>query len=1063
MNTRRHLRLLPLVLALIFGFSVQISASMSLLPSSDVVGDGTSPIPRGATSMIKYFRVKATTIAHNLAQVTIRNESPHGFGQSSGVTQVILYLDKNDDQVYDEGAETEKARVSFTNTVSQAVFNITSLENIPTSSPTGKGFFIVYKLAVALPLTTSVNCTITEVKDNSSPAVPATMVGADVEMTADVSGLQTVTAVSFAPTTVIPGQTKVAALKITIVPEGEDIRNYDISIRGESSLYGSDRGIKKAYLYLDNGGATVDRLGALLSTVSGTASNGHGFVSSANLVFKSVHFETQTPDDVIIFSTPSTKNFVVVYDMGTIVPVTTNVTVQSQLVGFRGTGSTSGLDMTHTVAAPSTPAKSLVAGLSFSSLASIVPQNSAFGPGTFSPILKFELAAQHATATVNSVTLLNTGSIPYITDNQNKNGVIKIEVFSDGDGDKSFDGAGSNDPLIGSLLLGNGNESGKALIPITNGVAITSGNIKTLFVVYHFGTSVAEAKDASGNVSSIVTARLHSAGGTIFAGGLDRILALSGTLPAAAVPEAKISLASTDVYLRDIKSITPTTSIIAVRGETKVPMLYMTFYSAQVTTTSIHFTNEGETYLNDARGVNKIWLYRDVTPNQKLDETDIFLGSVERLRSNTQKATVAPIPLLQGENHILVLYDIGQEASTEVGKIRAQLSGVTGVTGNTVIFGGELPSPKEAAKLTVSPRPVSITSVSLVQSSDTTAKKYFPSIKVRNTSAADVQIKNLAPRVYLGSISGQDITFAFKTSANDQYPVTLTPGTERTFSFDMGYSRITQSSPAVVDAALTYGYGTGFGRTSVLDRYSTGTSGQTTSAALANADILLTSMREKRTWDLPAYVDSLKVISNGGLIRFQVGEAVAPNSQMQINLVNGAAINESSLVVKLNGTPLSGGITPSGIRFSPLSSTFFYRRDSGTIQISNLGNASGTITLAASDLGGNALEIATIPFIISDKMQISDALFFPNPFVRGSRTLDLGFSITAPGDVTIFIFNHLGQKVYQDLQTFASLGYKIISIDANKDFLISGIYVCRLIAKDSFSNTSSATTKLAIF
>ena len=79
------------------------------------------------------------------------------------------------------------------------------------------------------------------------------------------------------------------------------------------------------------------------------------------------------------------------------------------------------------------------------------------------------------------------------------------------------------------------------------------------------------------------------------------------------------------------------------------------------------------------------------------------------------------------------------------------------------------------------------------------------------------------------------------------------------------------------------------------------------------------------------------------------------------------------------------------------------------------------------------------------------------------NNLKLGFSISQPSTVKFYVYDYLGNEVYSLSKYFPNIGFNNLEISETESFVAPGIFICKIIAKDSNNNESIQTAKLAIY
>lgn len=1062
-------------LVLFFCFSLVSEAAITATLST-----GKSRIPLGVNAEVMRMSVTATGSASEvLSQVTLENVSDKvRFGK--GISRVRIFSSVNGQF---DASSVSIGEQKFTSPVFGEV--TVSLAQQTIASGASALYFIVYDVDSTATLISNGAATTTNVHVTSVGTSGGSFADLSAQSSSNIiiiSGVRTISVSDIAPAIVLPGQTKVPMLKFSIAVSGEGINdNLTMRIANAAGTFvttaNSTKGITKAYLYyfpnstnaFDTSNPDASRL---IKTLTPTT-----FTSSSEIVFDSSIFGKAS--DFSAFAegktSPNIDTFYLFYDVGEDFDISTQTTIQAQLTGFSGDGASSGLKLNGSslLPLPSDPAESLVSGLTFDSLTNIVPSTHEFGPGTVVPMLRFGLRANHADITVNRLVIENNGTFPFVTDPTSTKGIKKIRIFEDTNGDDEFDGDNSGDTLISTLSLGNGNTASKAELTLngSSGLSIKTFNDdtsifypankeKTLFIVYDIG---------EGSLDSLTTvsanAFLSGAVGKATVSGLTVTMNLLGTLPASSSPIASVKLVKTNLSIISVEDISPT---FAVRGQRKVPMLYMKINGIlgsgeSIPSAAVQIVNETNTYLTDNKGVSKVWIYRDEgdSPNKKLDTTDTLLGSfsiggASGGLASLDKVTLSGIPFVNGTQYLMVFYDLGQIAKISTDDMRAQLNNISSSgSGTTVILGGETPVPKEPASFAVLDRYMKVLTVT--SGSDQTAT-FSGTIRVQNISSRDVSLVSLYPGFYLGSIAGRDISneFTYKITSVVNFPVTVNAGDRLTINFDARHSTAISQGSGVIDGIATYVVSSNF--QAMETRY---LSTSWFSAANTVANISLASSGERYSWQFPSYISGISVISGGTTVTFNAGNALQPGSQMKITFKKlGAFIDDGSLQLLLNGTSLLRASTLGDLQ----AGMYSYDQSTGVLTIQDLGSQSGALVLKVKDLDGFTLDDLSVTFLISpSRVQVSDLLFYPNPFHIGSESLRLGFNLTRAANIKLYIYNFQGRQVFSSDQEVSNVGYNTITFDSLSGFLKSGMYICRLVAKDTDGFKSILTTRLAVY
>ena len=1087
-----------LLIGVVSSVEMQAAISVSQYQSGKSVG------PRGSEVLMLEFRVDATGSDESIHNILFKNTATNvQFG--NGIDGAKLYVD-NGNTSFDEGDQLVQELV-FDGVLSSTSFSSSGQGNLslPQDITSGNNavFFITYDVSSTAALEgvggssdpTTMNIHLTEVRSSGGTVDLSTTSNKNFHR-AYISGISTFETEDVSPTIVIPGDTFVPMLKIKLKAQGEEVTegndDIQITIKNDAANFvtseTSRNGITRVHLYTDQyeGDAFTPTTDLTAGDILLQTLNITDFESSSFVTFRSPFEQT-----VSINGQASERRFYVVYDIGEDFVIDSETKVQAQVTAFSGQGRQSGLPLTATnTPKPNDPYEAYVAGLTFDDLHSIVPSPSVFGSGTRVPILGFSLFAYHTDVTVNTIILQNTGTVDFITQPDGADGINRIRLFEDTNGDGEFDGVDSSDTKIGDLVLGNGNQSSRALIPIEIGADDEGLNVpsysddlrgyprtneKKIFVVYDTGQTLVESTDADGNYSNAIIENII--GSSNFQTETVTMNAL-GNLPATAVPTAQVVFGDTNIYIVDSEDISPT---FAVRGQVKVPMVYLTLNASfddgeSVSSASVTILNENQTFKGDHTGVSKVWIYRDEDEDKELDGTDTLL-SAKRVNkeSDLRFIDLNSVPFSNGEHNLMILYDIGQESTTVTDAIRCKISGIESNESSAIRLGGEVPTPKESATLTVTKNRLSVDLEGIggvtAIAGDLRSTFNFR-MTVENISPEDIALTEIRPAFYADSESGIDISaeFNYTISSIIQLPITINSGQSQVVNFASNHHKPETQGSAILDVFAEYAvdYSDDFQeQRAQITRYE----GQGNFQSAADQIIQLTLTQpqsEKYGWDFPSYIQNVEVDFGGTTVTFNHGNAVQEASNLLITLRNkGEGLDESSIEIFLNQERLVRRSTSGAL----LDGSYSYDVSTGVIRIKDLGDSDGTLTLDVQDMQGNTLEQTSLEFKINPTVvSISDLLVYPSPFIIGSEPLLIGYNLTRDVSVvSVYIYNYLGRLVHTIENTSeVSLGYNMIEINAFEGFLKSGMYVVRVIAEDrSISNEDErsdyATTRFAVY
>jgi hypothetical protein len=910
-----------------------------------------------------------------------------------------------------------------------------------------------------------------------------------------ISGINSLQVEDVAPDVVLPGQEGVAMLKLTVQPVGENMTNpmfirIDNNQDNLSPSNDVEAGIKRVHLYYRD--PTREDISApfninrdlLLQTLDSS-----DFLDQGSFAFTDLENPSNRSAD---FTFTDGANYIlfVVYDVGEDFKVNENTEFDAELTSFTGTGQQSELLMTGDVPSHD-PGNSFVAGLTYvdAQSQSLVSDDNVYGQGTVVPMLQFVLRANHTDITVNRIVIDNldvldrssVATVPFITNTTGTQGIRRIQVFDDANGDQEYDGEGAGDVLVADLVLdGTSNTNKQAILEIasSNGILVEEfddddhstypqNNERNLFVLYHVGSGeIIERRDSSNNLNARASTFIKNVRGISSVSGSVVTMNLTGTLPFSSTPSARVDLLQSNLYISSVKSIAPD---LALQGEMKVPMLYVQIQSdlqgASIPSASVSIRNAVATGLNQFSGLNlgisRVWLYRDEDGDQALDDTDTLVAS-RRISSSDSSTLVKlfSIPFTVDRLHnFLVLYDVGQLAVTTSNSAQSQLSNIESDGATSLVFSGDRPAPAVPALLQVAAKQLRIDYVDVTSSA-------FPTfnVNISLTNLSDEELflvtpNGTIPRFYLANVGGTDISSEFDLTVNNAQILSLASGATGFVRYRAVAKRQVSEGTVIVDASSEYIAPSG--RTAAVSRYFG--PGQTwVSGGVITDSIALPTPQDPIEGEYPSYIESVKVSTTGAPVAFQEGTSVRAGSNMIIQFQDkGASVDGGSLNVLLKGISIPRRSTSGELS----SGTFSYDEALGTLTVQDLGETDGTLTLTATDLEGNALEQLDLTFLISSSVvNVTRLLFFPSPYrVTDSQSLELGFDISREATVKVYVYDYRGQNVYEEEYPITTVGYNTIKFPSDSSFLKSGIYICRIVAVDTNGNQSVATTKLAIY
>ena len=394
----------------------------------------------------------------------------------------------------------------------------------------------------------------------------------------------------------------------------------------------------------------------------------------------------------------------------------------------------------------------------------------------------------------------------------------------------------------------------------------------------------------------------------------------------------------------------------------------------------------------------------------------------------------------------------GIQIESDSGRIVIHLRAPSGTTGSAVVTAEAVSgSPQGDTRVFISNLKVlSVSSTaSLVHRLDTGLPLQ---ITVQNIGAA-ATMADLTPAFYAGLISGSNVSGEYSAAPGFTVPVSLSAGETRTFNFTIAAPNLRTNGEIILDAILEVSGDPNLYKRwkeqAVADWHAFA---ETTDSWTATGGITYIV-------DAPSYIARMTTSNSTGTVNFTSGDAVLPNSSLNIYFFNGG------YNIDLETGPVA--ITRGGVTLTA-GSDYQYYSDEGRLTIRDMGTASGTLVLNnVKDLSGMVLNATggdQIQYVISAGLFVGQFLCYPNPATAGSN-VKIGWEQTKDATVRVYLYNSTGELLWQK-KVEAQSGYNEVTWEGSDDFgrvLGGGIYALRLLATDSEGNTYLARTKLGIF
>ena len=750
----------------------------------------------------------------------------------------------------------------------------------------------------------------------------------------------------------------------------------------------------------------------------------------------------------------SQKGIWLVYDFGEDIVVSSdsrlNVTIMGDSDFYAQTSQSNQIIVT-----PNINLSIPFAGIEITDITNIAGDE-VYDKNTSIPLLSFKLRAHQAPVTVNKITVINNGSIPFYATAGTTINVKKILIYNDTDNTNTL--SPQLDSVVGQLTLGPGsNQNTSAEVPMEVPITAYNGNdsnISTFFVVYELGTRL-ESNSATKNYVTAEIGDIIATGNNGISNISFKASVASNSNPISSTPVTSVDLTETNLQIVSTEALS-SGSDTAYDGQLKVPMLYLNFKSETLSQSGkLTILNNQANFFSRADGVTKVWVYLDDNKNKVLDDGDKFLRSTSKF----DDLGIAELENIEFsfDNHFLILYDIGLLASETGVPFSAQIQNIE-IEGGTSSVSGVLPT-VEVAKVTPIDNLLKTLTIEDVSQGSVT---FNIRLKMKNESGVNLTINQFEPKFYLSEKGGMDISYEFNTSlaTAEVIPFTINNGETKDFNFNASHYIPYSQGVTVIDAYVEYSK-EGESDNLRFIRYQSGSGDWN----------LITSQQEVYERNIisnmtsadipPSYLlHPLKVCdnkSNSSCKDFLNGSSIGKDKIMSLEFVDVSTIDESTINLMRGNNFLF-----QKEEISVDSNNFMLDQSTNLLKF-YVGDEDATISLSLKDLSGNDMPMTALNYLISEETEVTHPLFYPNPYVLGNDNLKFNYSVSKDNTkVSMYIYNHLGLLVYQSSEIVNS-GSNTMSLSETEEFMVPGIFICRLIAEVDGKVVSSKTTRLAIY
>lgn len=1012
-------------------------------------------IPVGVETVVFRLDVTNLTTTANMTLDTIRLNKIGADFNFNSIDKISVYQDNNGDFVFNSEIDIKVIENTSVSGDTATLGLVSGGTNRQINTNSLVTFWIVFKLSslesqLTLGDTSQIQITSIDVCDkvidNEVPSCTTNTLSSSTTITS--VGLKMNLFPDKAPNYIFPGSLDIPLAFFTVEAKGDSLTNFVLKISDSYGNFVGSEGVKGVKLKEDSDlSGTTAYSSSLTNTIESITQETNNAWSETSVTLNNWTLLNPLAID-------SQKGIWLVYDFGEDIVVSSdsrlNVTIAGDSDFYAQTSQSNQIIVT-----PNINLSIPFAGIEITDITNIAGDE-VYDRNTSIPLLSFKLRAHQAPVTVNKITVINNGSIPFYATAGTTINVKKILIYNDTDNTNTL--SPQLDTVVGQLTLGPGsNQNTSAEVPMEVPITAYNGNdsnISTFFVVYELGASL-ESNSATKNY---VTAEL----GNIIATGNNGISNISfkasvasNSNPISSTPVTSVDLTETNLQIVSTEALS-SGSDTAYDGQLKVPMLYLNFKSETISQSGkLTILNNQANFFSRADGVTKVWVYSDDNENKILDDGDKFLRSTSKF-DDLRIAELENIEFSLN-NHFLILYDIGLLASETGVPFSAQIQNIE-IEGGTSSVSGVLPT-VEVAKVTPIDNLLKTLTIEDVSQGSVT---FNIRLKMKNESGVNLTINQFEPKFYLSEKGGMDISYEFNTSlaTAEVIPFTINNGETKDFNFNASHNIPYSQGVTVIDAYVEYSK-EGESDNLRFIRYQSGSGDWN----------LITSQQEVYERNIisnmtsadipPSYLlHPLKVCdnkSNSSCKDFLNGSSIGKDKIMSLEFVDVSTIDESTINLMRGNDFLF-----QKEEISVDSNNFMLDQSTNLLKF-YVGDEDATISLSLKDLSGNDMPMTALNYLISEETEVTHPLFYPNPYVLGKDNLKFNYSVSNDNTkVSMYIYNHLGLLVYQSSEIVNS-GSNTMSLSETEEFMIPGIFICRLIAEVDGKVVSSKTTRLAIY
>lgn len=689
----------------------------------------------------------------------------------------------------------------------------------------------------------------------------------------------------------------------------------------------------------------------------------------------------------------------------------------------------------------------LVAGILFSSTSNL--QDTTYIGGIEYPMTRFTARSYYLALTLNTIDLYNNKDIGFAHYDGNKNKLInridKVAVYTDSYANKIWD---NHDRTITSQTSFTSVSGNYETVSLTLNQKISTYNAENDEVLFYINYEP--------NINSEIgkKAELKYSDLTFTDPFNDKNHSLKDTVES--FPPVSFSIGQVDVVFSTYSIIESTHTI---QGEYLKKLFNFSIQARwqDITSISIKLHTNLDILKGNDSGIKRIYLVEDISelgvPDKVHDFKNIFSDGY------SVELSIGELRQKYDEYKFFILANYGSDISlAQFGTypLNIYMTVPTNNTSNNYNIAGVFPIPRPAYKTLITANLLSIEVLSITPSiinSDTNDDMQIV-FNLKNAFPSPIYISQFYPQFFKENIGSMNISYQFNYATTETWPITIDAETNYIATCSVSVNEQYEPTPIILDALAKYT----INNSEVLLSRKKLVKWQNIVTGNKNAEI---NKPQGNIFyqEFPGFIDHVEREHSGITSDFRNGEMLQKGNYLRIYFINqGQEFDLINSIIKFNDVTLNyrEGYTTD--------------LKSGFIRLGSIQEDKGTYKIYVTDLAGNKFPETSIQYYIDSSFFVKNFLPYPSKVNQkniNNNPMKFGFLLSKPAEIRLYLFNHIGQKVWYYHDRFYQFGYKEINFNgilSNGNILGKGIYVLKLVATEIGGETrEKLITKFIVY